>query len=44
VRQDVGRLPDLGAAFKAAADDWRARCDFEEQAFHGPFVSDDRSP
>jgi hypothetical protein len=44
VRQDVGRLPDLGAAFKAAADDWRARCDFEEQTFHGPLAPEASLP
>lgn len=40
VRADVGQLPDLGAAFKARALEWVARCDFEERLFKGPLVPD----
>lgn len=36
VRQSAGQLPSLGAAFKAAADSWVARCDFEDKSFGGP--------
>jgi hypothetical protein len=38
VRDLVGRLPDLGAAFKGAAADWVSRCAFEEQHFNGALV------
>jgi tetratricopeptide (TPR) repeat protein len=38
VRHEVGALPGFGPAFKAAAAEWVARCDFEDAAFHGPLV------
>jgi tetratricopeptide (TPR) repeat protein len=38
VRHEVGALPDFGPAFRKAADEWLARCDFEDAAFHGPLV------
>ncbi|MBN1205209.1 MAG: hypothetical protein JXB05_09825 [Myxococcaceae bacterium] len=38
VRHEVGALPDFGPAFKAAATEWKARCDFEDAAFQGPLV------
>ncbi|MDY7225403.1 hypothetical protein [Hyalangium rubrum] len=38
VRHEVGALPDFGPAFKAAALEWMARCDFEDGAFQGPLV------
>lgn len=38
VRHEVGALPDFGPAFKAAATEWAARCDFEDGAFGGPLV------
>ncbi|WP_205519743.1 tetratricopeptide repeat protein [Pyxidicoccus caerfyrddinensis] len=38
VRHEVGALPDFGAAFRATADEWRERCDFEETTFRGPLV------
>ncbi|AKQ67605.1 hypothetical protein A176_004517 [Myxococcus hansupus] len=38
VRHEVGALPDFGAAFRAATDEWRARCDFEEKTFRGLLV------
>jgi tetratricopeptide (TPR) repeat protein len=38
VRHEVGALPDFGPAFKAAAAEWVARCDFEDAAFQGPLV------
>ncbi|WP_171817936.1 hypothetical protein [Pyxidicoccus fallax] len=38
VRHEVGALPDFGAAFRASADEWRERCDFEETTFRGPLV------
>jgi tetratricopeptide (TPR) repeat protein len=38
VRHEVGALPDFGPAFRKAADEWSARCDFEDAAFHGPLV------
>jgi len=38
VRHEVGALPDFGPAFRKAADEWQARCDFEDAAFHGPLV------
>jgi hypothetical protein len=38
VRNDVGQLPDLGAALKARAAEWVERCEFEEKAFKGPLV------
>jgi tetratricopeptide (TPR) repeat protein len=38
VRHEVGALPDFGPAFKAAAVEWLARCDFEDAAFKGPLV------
>lgn len=41
VRNEVGQLPDLGAAFKARATEWLARCDFEQHAFKGPLVPEE---
>ncbi|NTX04209.1 tetratricopeptide repeat protein [Myxococcus sp. CA040A] len=38
VRHEVGVLPDFGTAFKATAQEWRERCDFEEKTFQGPLV------
>ncbi|MDC0714907.1 hypothetical protein POL68_41040 [Stigmatella sp. ncwal1] len=38
VRHEVGVLPDFGPAFKMAATEWVARCDFEEGALGGPLV------
>jgi hypothetical protein len=38
VRDLVGRLPSLGAAFKGAASDWVFRCAFEEKQFNGALV------
>ncbi len=38
VRHEVGALPDFGPAFRAAADEWRERCDFEEKTFRGLLV------
>lgn len=38
VRHELGALPDFGAAFRASADEWRERCDFEEATFRGPLV------
>jgi tetratricopeptide (TPR) repeat protein len=38
VRHEVGALPDFGPAFKAAATEWKARCDFEDAVFQGPLV------
>lgn len=38
VRHEVGALPDFGAAFRASADEWRERCDFEETTFRGLLV------
>jgi hypothetical protein len=38
VRHEVGALPDFGPAFRATADEWRERCDFEEKTFQGPLV------
>jgi tetratricopeptide (TPR) repeat protein len=38
VRHEVGALPDFGPAFKAAAVEWVARCDFEDAVFKGPLV------
>ncbi|HYH96832.1 tetratricopeptide repeat protein, partial [Hyalangium sp.] len=38
VRHEVGALPDFGPAFRKAASEWGARCDFEDAAFHGPLV------
>ncbi|WNZ64569.1 hypothetical protein QEG98_13360 [Myxococcus sp. MxC21-1] len=38
VRHEVGALPDFGAAFRASADEWRERCDFEEKTFRGLLV------
>jgi tetratricopeptide (TPR) repeat protein len=38
VRHEVGALPDFGPAFRKAAEEWKARCDFEDAAFHGPLV------
>ncbi|MHB8872146.1 MAG: tetratricopeptide repeat protein [Myxococcaceae bacterium] len=38
VRTTVGQLPSYGAGFKAAADVFTERCDFEERAFNGPLV------
>jgi hypothetical protein len=38
VRHEVGALPDFGPAFRATADEWRERCDFEETTFQGPLV------
>lgn len=38
VRHELGALPDFGPAFRKAADEWGARCDFEDAAFHGPLV------
>ena len=38
VRHEVGALPDFGPAFRANADEWRQRCDFEETTFRGPLV------
>ncbi len=38
VRHEVGALPDFGPAFKAAALEWVARCDFEDATFQGPLV------
>jgi hypothetical protein len=38
VRHEMGALPDFGAAFRATADEWRERCDFEETTFRGPLV------
>ena len=41
VRNDVGQLPDLGAALKARAAEWVARCEFEEKTFKGPLAAED---
>ncbi|NNB88595.1 hypothetical protein HJC10_18480 [Corallococcus exiguus] len=38
VRHEVGALPDYGAAFRASASEWQARCDFEQTAYRGPLV------
>ncbi|MFP2910996.1 hypothetical protein ACLESD_39365 [Pyxidicoccus sp. 3LFB2] len=38
VRHELGALPDFGPAFRATADEWRERCDFEETTFRGPLV------
>jgi tetratricopeptide (TPR) repeat protein len=38
VRHEVGALPDFGPAFKAAAVEWLARCDFEDATYQGPLV------
>jgi hypothetical protein len=38
VRHELGALPDFGPAFRKAADEWGARCDFEDAAFQGPLV------
>lgn len=38
VRHEVGALPDFGPAFRKAAEEWQARCDFEDAALHGPLV------
>ncbi|MBI3185249.1 MAG: hypothetical protein HYZ28_24185 [Myxococcales bacterium] len=38
VRDAVGRLPEVGAAFKASARSWVERCDFEGASFNGPLV------
>ncbi len=38
VRHEVGALPDFGPAFKKAAAEWVARCDFEDAAFQGALV------
>jgi tetratricopeptide (TPR) repeat protein len=38
VRHEVGALPDYGPAFRAIADEWVARCEFEDGAFRGPLV------
>jgi hypothetical protein len=38
VRHEVGLLPDYGPAFRAIADEWVARCAFEEGAYRGPLV------
>jgi tetratricopeptide (TPR) repeat protein len=39
VRNELGHLPDFGEAYKANVGEWAERCQFEEQAFHGPLVS-----
>jgi tetratricopeptide (TPR) repeat protein len=41
VKVDVGRVPDLGHAFKAEISEWQWRCTFEEQLFNGPLVPSD---
>lgn len=38
VRDQVGKLPDLGLAFKRRATEWVERCAFEEKTFNGPLV------
>ncbi len=38
VRNQVGQLPGYGAAFKAGAEEWVARCDFEDKAYKGALV------
>ncbi|MBU8894926.1 hypothetical protein KRR26_04895 [Corallococcus sp. M34] len=38
VRHALGSVPDYGPAFRLAASEWQARCDFEETTFRGPLV------
>ena len=41
VADALGKLPDLGTAFRALTDEWGARCVFEQQSFHAPLVPDE---
>lgn len=38
VRSLAGQLPDYGEPFRRRADEWVARCDFEDKTFSGPLV------
>ncbi|QRO00513.1 hypothetical protein JRI60_16485 [Archangium violaceum] len=38
VRHEVGALPDFGPGFRAVAQEWAERCDFEDGHFGGPLV------
>ncbi|HET9449874.1 MAG TPA: hypothetical protein VFO83_03290, partial [Aggregicoccus sp.] len=41
VRHEVGALPELGRAFGREAQEWRARCDFEDKQLKGPLVPEE---
>jgi len=41
VRHEVGALPELGRAFAREAQEWQARCDFEDRHLKGPLVPEE---
>ncbi len=41
VRHEVGALPELGRAFAREAQEWQARCDFEDRQLKGPLVPEE---
>ena len=44
VRDEAGRLPDLGEALRSRAKEWVERCEFEERTFKGPLAADGGTP
>ncbi|MBF5044924.1 hypothetical protein FGE12_21160 [Aggregicoccus sp. 17bor-14] len=41
VRHEVGALPELGRALLREAQEWQARCDFEDRQLKGPLVPEE---